>query len=356
MSKPAPLGHLKQLDGWRGLSIIFVLIGHTCYLPDAVPAPLHMLRELGELGVTWFFILSGFLITSLLCNEETATGGISLKSFYLRRTFRIMPAYYVMVAITATLALAGLVTDVPWHTFVVCIFYLKDFAGRGGTVGHTWSLALEEQFYLVWPFCLTRIPESKRIKAALAGCILIAVWRAVAMMTGIWKPYLTFRPDFRADAILLGCLLAFVWTYKADLMRSVVQRTPGAFVVFIGILTFAIFLFRDPALQPVALTIQTWLSALLISQVIANAESPFAIALRHPLLRWFGKVSYSLYLWQQMFLMTTTPSWGILRELPFNLICVLIIGTASYYLIELPFLSLRKRLAPDVHVKLATSP
>ena len=177
--KPADsrFGHFKQLDGWRGVSIILVLIGHAIGFSDNVPPVLHPLGELAELGVTCFFVLSGFLITGLLCDEESVTGRFSLKEFYIRRTLRIMPAYYVMLLITACLALLKLVVDVPWYTFGICALYLRDFVGRGETLGHTWSLSLEEQFYLIWPFCLRAIPQERRIPIAFTGCILVEIWR-----------------------------------------------------------------------------------------------------------------------------------------------------------------------------------
>ncbi len=307
-----------------------------------MPQFLFAFRELAGLGVTCFFILSGFLITGLLCDEEAVTGGISLKEFYIRRTLRIMPAYYVMLLVTFCLALLKLVTDVPWYTFAICAIYLRDFAGRGMSLGHTWSLSLEEQFYLVWPFTLRKIPQPKRIPVALAVCLSVTIWRAVAILIGVWQPYNRYRPDFQFDSILIGCLIALVWTYKPELLKAVTSKAPAGFLLFICACAWTVSLVSVQAVLPIFLTGQIYLLAPVVSQLVANNDSPFARFLTNPILRWFGKVSYSLYLWQELFLTIKEPSWGILRAFPLNLVCLMLVACASYYFIERPVLALRK--------------
>jgi peptidoglycan/LPS O-acetylase OafA/YrhL len=386
---PSRFRHFPQLDGWRGISIILVLIGHTLAYSLCLPAPFNRIDEFATLGVLCFFILSGFLITGLLLEEEKVSSTISLTRFYCRRVLRIIPAYYLFIAAVALLMLANLVTDVPWFTVAICLLFLRDLAGRSITLGHTWSLSLEEQFYLIWPFLLSKLPGNKRITSVLGVCLAIATWRFFAINIGIWHPYNSFRPDFRFDCILAGCLLALLHQNSVSTgtetktgtgteirsdsgsgsasgsahrvqngdpdPRQSTDNAPrrerrhpagiGSPVLLLIplILVWTLFTAGTTWALPIYLTVQLWLAALLFWYLLVQENSWFARALSHPVLRWFGKISYSLYLWQQLFIAMKIPSWGIIRTFPFDLLCALAVSCLSYYLVERPFLKLKKK-------------
>ncbi len=337
--------HFPQLDGWRGISIILVLIGHILAYAIYLPAPLDTMDEFASLGVLCFFILSGFLITGLLLNEKTLTGTISLTRFYCRRALRIIPAYYFMIAVIAILASAKIVTDVSWHTIVICLLFLRDIGGRGVTLGHTWSLALEEQFYLIWPFVLGKLPVKYRTLIVLSLCIILAAWRFIAIRMAIWQPGNNCRPDFRFDCILLGCLLALLRQENKYLLLQVSKAIKWPALLAIILSLWTLFASKIPGYLPIYLTGQLWLAALLFCHLVVQEDSQFAKALSHPILVWFGRLSYSLYLWQQLFIVTKSPIWGIMRIFPFDLLCTLIVSCLSYYLIERPFLRLKAKFA-----------
>lgn len=317
-----------RLDGWRGLSILLVLIGHVCHKQKLV--------MLSELGVIFFFVLSGFLITGLLCAEELREGAISIKSFFRRRILRIMPAYYVFLTIIGLLCLLKLVTDVTPQTFIYCMFYLRDFLGPGWTLAHTWSLSLEEQFYLVWPFFLWLTPPPRRVPILIVVCLAVASWRSVASVIGLWLPATLCRPDFQCDAILLGCLIGLLWSYRRQQLLSI--KMPLWIVLIFAITTFSwtVFAANLVVYRPIHQTGVCWMSALLLAQVIAHSTGKLPKLLANPILCWFGKVSYSIYLWQQLFIITKEPSWGLVRTFPFDVCLAIIAGTASYYLLEQP--------------------
>jgi peptidoglycan/LPS O-acetylase OafA/YrhL len=339
--------HFPQLDGFRGLCILLVLLGHSAEYSPEWPPQLLGFRATAELGVTCFFILSGFLITCLLIDEQKRTGNISLSRFYWKRALRIVPAYYVMLAVTALLTSARLVTDVAWHTFIACFCYVSDLIGRGLTVKHTWSLSLEEQFYLIWPISLKSLSARHRFACVLTLFLGLQIWRGLAIWTGLFQPHLTFRPDFRFDAILAGCLVGLCWIEKRNLRAIAILGLPAA-AVFAAAVAWSVCFAQLPLVRPVYLTVQVWLSTWLLCLLVVNGQTGFASVLSRGTFAWLGKISYSLYLWQQMFLATKEPSWGMLRCFPVNMVCVFLAAIISYKLIETPMLSLRKKLPPAV--------
>lgn len=340
--------HFLQLDDWRGISIIFVLIGHSLAYSLCLTEPFNQIDEFASLGVLCFFILSGFLITGLLLEEEEATGRVSLTRFYWRRVLRIIPAYYFMILVIGILMLLKCVTDVPWSTVIICLLFLRDIAGQSITLGHTWSLSLEEQFYLIWPAILGKLPAKHRSLTIFSACICLEIWRFLAITLNFWQPQNTFRPDFRFDCILVGCLLALLHQQNKGMLCALSRKIGFPFFIALLLLLWTLFAGKIAGTLAIYLTVQLWLAAILFCQLIVADNSRFIKVLSHPILVWFGKISYSLYLWQQLFIATKVPSWGMLRTFPFDLLCALIVSCFSYHLIERPFLRLKKKfLSPS---------
>ena len=201
-------GRLASLDGIRAFAVLAVMADHT---------GLGFARA-GYLGVDVFFVLSGYLITTILLDEQDRTGSISLRRFYGRRALRLYPA----LVLTCLLALILTPGRVPGASILVALTYLQDIAiSTGGWhtgfgLWHTWSLAIEEQFYLLWPLAVILGARLGRrfliwVAALGAGYGVVALWVWFTPTSSPTSP-VYFRPDARAGAILLGCLLALVIT------------------------------------------------------------------------------------------------------------------------------------------------
>jgi peptidoglycan/LPS O-acetylase OafA/YrhL len=267
------LAYRPELDGIRAIAILLVLAQHI-NLPGSTLA--------GLVGVNLFFVLSGYLITSLLLREQDATGRIDLRSFYERRIRRLIPALVaVLIATGVLMALLGRLHDyIPQA--VVSFFYVSDVAKAIGFdlgyVGHTWSLALEEQFYLLWPALMIFAPRRFLVPITIAG-ILGAV--ALQFLLVPQNPLNHFRPDVRADAVLWGCLIALV---------PVLTRVPRWLTA--SALAGVILMSFNPFPWPHAIAVSSVLSAVVVAGAATLAP---ALSVR-PLVR-IGQISYGMYLW-----------------------------------------------------------
>ncbi|HET9832111.1 MAG TPA: acyltransferase, partial [Vicinamibacterales bacterium] len=230
---------IPSLDGLRAVSIGLVLVAHlagTRGFPVSVEST--QILALGELGVHVFFVISGFLITRLLLNDIARTGKISLGDFYFRRTMRIFPAYYVFLAALAGLASAGLI-QLASGDMTHALTYTSNYAAaRSWFVGHTWSLSVEEQFYLLWPALLVIAGRRRALwfalfTVAVVPLIRLGSWELLrASSDGIGHRFETV-----ADAIAIGCLLAGTrdWLHQQALYRRALES-----VWFVAVPCFAL--------------------------------------------------------------------------------------------------------------------
>ncbi|MCM3921677.1 acyltransferase, partial [Frankia sp. AiPs1] len=212
----AATGYNPALDGLRALAVLAVL----CFHMNALSG--------GYLGVDVFLVLSGFLITGLLLAERDRVGAVSLGRFYVRRAFRLLPAFGVFVAVGAVLVVAVKTRADQWDFLdnaVTSLLYVNNYYrvfrpdSGGAWFGHTWSLSLEEQFYLIWPAVLVllcRRPAARRRLPAILGAAAVAVfaWREILIAAGVSDARIYFGLDTRADALLVGAGLA-AWGWAA---------------------------------------------------------------------------------------------------------------------------------------------
>ncbi|HXU00773.1 MAG TPA: acyltransferase [Polyangia bacterium] len=335
--------HYPYLDGLRGLAILLVLVGHA--IPGLLP--------LAGTGVMVFFVLSGFLITSILNEERRHTGTVSLRRFYIRRTLRIFPAYYTMVAIVALLAVFGLVAGVDFRNVVICALYLRNLGGTSQVLGHAWSLALEEQFYVLWPTMFLAMPRAAGRAARVTACLIagMTLFRTLAIInhwgvvaTGVFYA----RPWFRFDSLWIGCAIA-LWTAHGVDGRFARRFALVPTAAWIAALLAWSLVARSPALAPVSETLSMLLAGGLLLRLRLADDGWVGWIMRSSFMRWLGKLSYSLYLWQQLFLIAGEggPDWGIARVFPVNILLLFAAALASYHLVERPFLRLKDRLAPQ---------
>jgi peptidoglycan/LPS O-acetylase OafA/YrhL len=339
-------GRLPSLDGFRAVSIVLVVGWHLHHKSD-VPGMQLFSAYTGTLGVQIFFVLSGFLITRLLLEEKAQTGSVSLKSFYARRALRIVPVYLAYLLVLALLSLTtGL--HVSACQFATAITFTKNFGCQTWIDAHLWSLSVEEQFYLLWPPFLVCTTRRTAMAAALVLIVLFPALRVVAHIV----PDPSFGGLLFYDNLMIGCLAAMgVQSAPESFDRCLLWhptpcRTMAAFAMIsmnvlqenylIGILTV-----------PFAYTIQAAGAAYLICSYAFNKTGMgFAILNARPI-AYLGLLSYSIYIWQELFL-STPEDFGFrsspLLTFPINIMLTLVVGMASYHLLESPLLRLRVKL------------
>lgn len=340
------LSYIPTLDGWRAIAILWVLIGHA--QPSIIRT--HILTTLGSFdGVYLFFALSGFLICTRLLREEAATGTISLKSFYMRRLFRIQPAALTYLLVISLLGLAHVIA-LRWLGVVSATLMLRNFFPaltlglREWYSAHFWSLAVEEHFYLLFPLTLALIPR-RRLGTLTAAVILLEIWHTIvgqhaALQRGIG--YIQFRTDMAINFILVGCVFAVALTHVR--LAQFLERwlCPWVAVTFATLL-FTLRSLRFPDLRHALLIV---VFPLLIVSTSLHPKSLSGQILELPPLRFLGRISYSLYLWQQLFVFPAVlPASDTLHSHIFlcwaaTFACAL----ASYYLVERPCIPLGHRL------------
>ncbi len=223
-----PKSYLPTLDGWRAIAILGVMIAHAAnsvFCPEgSLPnAWWYAVIRRGGLGVDIFFGISGFLICSRLLQEHRQNGQIGLRSFYIRRIFRILPASFAYLAVVGLLTLAGfsLTTPIMWWS---CVGFFRNYLPLPGPdghyTGHFWSLAVEEHFYLLWPSLLFLCGPRRARPWALGLALAVAAWRVWEFRhqwLGHWIPGAAFyvRTDIRLDGLLWGCWAALVLEVSA---------------------------------------------------------------------------------------------------------------------------------------------
>ncbi len=340
-------GYLPTLDGWRAIAIAAVIISHSQNSLNASglgDARIILIASWGRLGVDLFFAISGFLICYRLLDERRATGRISLGAFYVRRCCRIMPLYF---AYLAALGLLALVADLPVDRAEIraCVLFYRNYSTVEGTfTNHFWSLSLEEHFYLLWPFFLLAAGRSCAAWITPALALQIHIWRSMDSRWHLFAmafpdPGLLWRTDARIDAMLWGCFAALSYHGRETI------RFPGwSQWALIAALPTCIIL-HVPALP----LIFALLFPLLILSTVTRPDSWLGRFLELRPLRWVGRLSFSLYVWQTLFLQGqagTIPPWlRHLQQWPTNLAMIFLCSVVSHELIERPMIRLGRSLA-----------
>ncbi|HWP83957.1 MAG TPA: acyltransferase [Terriglobia bacterium] len=350
--EPFRLGYAPHLDGLRGLAILLVMVYHAN----------HSLFSGGFIGVDIFFVLSGFLITSLLVQEYDGAGTIRLKAFYLRRVLRLFPALLAMLIAFSTFSIAVWGFEGARSRLVdslIALFYMANWARAFWIhppyeLGHTWSLSIEEQFYALWPpllLLLLRKAPTRLAIALIALGLAIASWMVRFQMTLVSeRPMRMFNGlDTRADAVMMGCLLGVI------VASGLVPRRAGGklsrVLYFGGIASLSALLGIALVAQWHAEIMFQWLyfgvavmAAVLILDCVTNPASIVKVILSFKPLVWIGVISYGLYLWHY-------PIYTLMYEAGYEWQQVMTVGTltafaiaiASFFLLERPFLKLKRR-------------
>lgn len=361
--EPAPsrLGYRPELDGLRGIAILFVLFFHiTNWFPG------------GAIGVDIFFVLSGFLITTLLLEERQKYGAISLRRFYIRRFLRLLPAMFTYVL--AFLFLSSIVNyasrSLKIEAAIFSLTYTSNWAQAFGhpmeslPLAHLWSLAVEEQFYLLWPSALVLITR-RRFSSATVRWVLIGtiaavfLWRLLLIWQGEGAIRIYHGTDTRIDELLIGCLVGVAFASK-----RVDRPSPSLFKLVsvgtvIALLVFGFTADIDEADTP-------WFYGMFLPAIAAGIACLIHVVMtaswprlnRALATRWLvyvGLISYALYLWHVLAIAIlkyiSEPTYSYLVKLgpalqPIAFVLTFVLAAASYHLVEMPFLRLKKRFQP----------
>lgn len=335
--------YIPTLDGWRAIAIGVVVLGHALHFHWAVQ------------GVEIFFGISGYLICTNLLVERERTGGISLADFYRRRVFRILPASLAYLLILGVLTLLGLAAATG-KDILSCIFLFANyFSERGWEVKHFWSLSMEEHFYLLWPALLAFLGNRRARMAALAGILAVFLWRVwvIGHNFDIVSTNAMSRTDLRLDVFLVPCVMAML--LRGDSWRNRAKKIGPLLCVALVAVLGLLKLYRGTSATFVSfeLLYQSFVFPVLIIYTVFHPTTLAGKLLELAPLRWIGKISYSIYLWQQIFVQ---PSWVFnhVTFVPFRLAGVLIMASLSFYLIERPMIRVGRkfgeRAVPEVKV------
>jgi len=329
------------------------------------------LAQGGFLGVDAFFVLSGYLITALLMRERECTGSINLMNFYARRALRLLPAVVVLlVSLLVASRLFGLGDLVLWRQALIVLSYWPNWASAFRLtnfylLSHTWSLGIEEQFYLLWPPLLALllalgIGRVATLGVVLAGMVSASLTRAMLWESSFDWPRLYYGLDTRMDSLLLGCLIgllaAWGWLPKR---RPWLVVTGAATVPAVASLIALIFWAPLPDSEALYQGVEVLACVAVGIVLVALLASPLSLVARileQPLLVWIGCISYGLYLWHvPIFRGVLNPvrmtRFGI-GGLPLLFLWfggTFAVAATSFYLIERPMLRLKERFRDRVH-------
>lgn len=344
-----------SLDGIRCGSIVAVIFHHG---PGGLELGNLTLR--GFLGVDMFFVLSGFLIVTLLLRERERRGSFSLRAFYMRRTLRIMPLYYGVVLLYAllfgVLRTDGLNGRNLGHDLPYLLTYTANWVPIYGMLGVAWSLAAEEQFYLLWPPMQKAVRSARGAVVLLVGLILLSQLITFGVLDGFlsaafgWAPnepgmlrQTTFTP------ILMGVLIAYGMHHARtyEVLAKLLGR-PWMSALWLALLVLCCQLLPDPLMPWSRLAVQLIMGALLIA-CVTQEDHVLAKPLRNPVVARIGMLCYGLYLWHMFALdgVDRLIDKGMPKVLQFPALMFVswVIAELSYRFYEQPFLKLKHRFS-----------
>ena len=351
-----------QLDGLRGIAILFVMLFHA-EVPGFVG---------GFIGVDIFFVLSGFLITTMLVREYEQYGSVSLKNFYARRVLRLAPALLLLLVtfcLYSFLFLDGARAKSNYIDAIISLGYLSNWARAFSVhppdfLGHTWSLSIEEQFYILWPLILlSMLALLKSRKAVFAVTVALAVSSSLLRISlsfaGATVERLYNGLDTRADALMAGCALGLFLSLelagKIGIGRFRKQIFIAALFSSLSLLLFVCNAdWRNMNMYYFGFFAVEMFTAVLILEIVTNKGGAVALFLSKRWLVWIGSISYGLYLWHH-------PVFCIVRSMGYNRLTITIAGSVitfiiavlSFYFLERPVLGFKRYFVhqkPDLSI------
>jgi peptidoglycan/LPS O-acetylase OafA/YrhL len=357
MATKGGIQYIPAIDGLRAIAVVAVILYHLGF--DWIPG--------GFLGVDLFFVISGYVITRLLLDSIEISGGLNLRAFYLARLRRLLPALIFMIVTTAITVgiwapdtMKRFLADTPFALTGTMNWWLVgreldyfETIGRPPLLQHTWSLAVEAQFYLIWPLILLLILKwfgKKRVAiaslffAAISGTALLLVSLSLDANNASSVSHIYFGTDTHSIGLFLGAALAVSWVPQN--FKEVVSRKAQDFIDAIGVVGFigilATFLLIDadnPSLYKIAFPLAGLFGAAIVTSIVHPA-SRFAPILQNRVLLWIGERSYAIYIWHWIIFQVTRPDIDLAGQdwalLSLRILIVLALADISLRYIELP--------------------
>ena len=367
------IGYIPELDGFRGIAALSVVAIHLFMV--VIPATGQLPAELSGtfLWMDMFFVLSSFLITALLLKEQDQSGRVAFGAFWMRRALRLLPALYVLLAVHYLYAMyVGLDMKIERESIFFASIYVLNFrmnslltspVSEGLT--QLWSLSVEEQFYLVWPVVVAfLIPLRRKLSVVLpvlvGAIVFVSVRRLVMYDDGVDWYRLYTHTDTRADALLVGALLAYLWVHGYLGSRFVRRYVPAlAWVAAAFIAWAALEVEMDGAfVYRGGFTLFALAFAVMILACLETdwAARPFFR------MRWLcavGRVAYGLYIWHMVVLLAVAragTTWSPWTRVVVSLVVSAIATLASWHFVEKPALRLKNRWDRRYSEELASPP
>lgn len=334
--------YIPTLDGWRAVAILFVLFEHGSFFTLRPFA----WTSLGGHGVEIFFVISGYLITGKLLEDA------SLSRFYLRRVFRILPVLFSYMSAVAVVGFGLHRIPLERSEVAASLLFVRNYCnypllyqtGRGWFTAHLWSLSIEEQFYLIWPLVLLKVGRGTPRRQLLAALILFGLGCAILALVAVGRTFHLggwhWLPNVKFGGLVIGCVLRIALN-QAPVAVKVGRLFSGRslLVVVLAFVYFVIFHARVTLFDPIV-------CGLALCATLASPNASAGRVLELSPLRWIGRLSYSLYIWQQLFtaFALVYRPFEILSAFPINMMVLVAVACASYYGLEKPMMRLGHRL------------
>jgi peptidoglycan/LPS O-acetylase OafA/YrhL len=357
------LGRSPALDGLRGLALTWIVVHHFTSGPAPLPG--------GWVGLDVFFVLSGFLITAMLLDEHRVVGRLSLRLFYARRALRLLPALLLMLSMWTVLLL--LFADTTWFAAtpgtappgapvdvgaalrqvgIVLLYgvnWVYALASGDAPLAHLWSLAVEEQFYVVWPFAmllLLRLPAARRAWPVVALAAVSAALPLALYDGGAGVDRIYFGTDTRAVGMLLGAVAALAWHRRRSTGTAPVAPAVRAWLGAGAVVTVLLTVGNTPLKSLAGAALMGLAAMQVVPYLVDRPGSVLATALRARVLVWLGQRSYAVYLWHYLFATWLNPvtPWV---AIPVGVTASLVVAELSWRLVEAPALRHAKRFRPS---------
>ena len=340
--------NIQSLDGLRAIAIALVLVWHIQFALNCPPYIYNLCKyfEFGNSGVQLFFVISGFLITGLLLKEQAEAGIIQVKSFFMKRFLKIIPSY-VIYLLTIVILSFFTITTLDKKNFLTAFLFISDFTGsKNWLVGHYWTLAVEIQFYFCLPVMVIFLPRKYFLVAAI-----VLLYDLFYFVLRLYPILFIFRGLFLSlPPLIFGSMLS-LGLYKNWFKRiyTILMHPVFAFSLILSLVIFFPRFYKP--LRFLKIPYDYMISCLLMTSFLyyaihCNKGNIVYLLLNNRIIVTIGALSYSIYVWQQLFFAPASafnvyPTWAVF---PLNIVLMTATALLSYNFVEKPFLRLKAKL------------